>query len=972
MVVLSIPEIEQVCNEFFAGTTPSSHVQSTNYQLETFLNDPECTTSSLLLIKRATSHYSIYFGALGLARSYMKPSVGINQSNALMHKSELLKFVLEKPLPMAVLTSVCKAYACLVKRAWLMKVNKEYPMQDIMGVCASFDEKPIDHKLVLLAVLTNIVNVMLTIDKNASYIIQALHQRVSINFKRSHLVPIFALSVKLIRQFSDDISTLNSFSLGKTEMLERSLTLCKECFAMDSHEANLSDDVSESLNMSANTLEWNEAFSTKSIEALFKLVINSKVEVACECLCILANFCSTRSSRFESKDRCAFLKTFLNGTLDIMKNHSIKLGNQQFYHSFFRLVAIIKGNNRVRELQTLVDYDEFLRVLKDLTLSGIKTMQGSSNNLLYTISSWKPIVSSELYSKSPSTNRLPKYIQHILEAFVTERLAFFEQVVVSGAEDPLDDPSSLSQMLDIVSTLSDICSSEFGRFLLNCFDPLFEQLQSTIKTLSPNELKTIESRITWLVHVLGCVTSGSSDSPKAMSRKTHSAMAIFRIFKLVAYLKDASSSRGFEKLEVAIIAFLAKFENTYIQALSPQAARMYRELNDLCGISNERELMRIVLNKIVSNLTQFSKSYSLISVTLTFLSDLIVDTSSSRLIQTLDETSDFLRSCTRRNLPFLQEQHDHPDCLKIMKCRTKLFAAIGQICDQRLEDTRDENEFIDFVRPFVEAMDNARNRLANHDNSKEIQYLVAGLARDMRGFCSSLTSTTSYSLFLDCIHGKSTDAFATALERFATVPEVTSAILRLLEELSTDRATRFNFPVFSRHGINLVRFVTQSIYSFATNLINLQVSQEELYAKRLKSASICLRIIYLIISQSIVNLGVFEVYNDHCVGNALEALAALCLRIQPENELPIYPKLIRSYFTLMQELAISKIDFFTSLSPQVFSYVVITIRVGLNMPDANIVMRSCSVMFSILMYTFDCVSKRKRSSDSEQIIDLVR
>ncbi|KAI0988976.1 hypothetical protein GJ496_011062 [Pomphorhynchus laevis] len=187
-----------------------------------------------------------------------------------------------------------------------------------------------------------------------------------------------------------------------------------------------------------------------------------------------------------------------------------------------------------------------------------------------------------------------------------------------------------------------------------------------------------------------------------------------------------------------------------------------------------------------------------------------------------------------------------------------------------------------------------------------------------------------------------------------------------------DKATRFNLPTFCPDGLHLVRLLTRSIYTFASNLLNLQVSIEDLYAKKLKAISICLRITYLILSQSIVNLGIFTIYNDHCVNNVLEALAALCIRIQPETELLIYPKLVNSYFTLMQELAIAKIDFFIALSPQVFTYVIVTIQVGLNMPDAIVIMRSCSVLFSILMYIFDCDNKRKRVDNTVQLQNLVQ
>ncbi|KAI0982523.1 hypothetical protein GJ496_008810, partial [Pomphorhynchus laevis] len=532
-----------------------------------------------------------------------------------------------------------------------------------------------NHTLTLIVLLTNIVNAMLNNDKNDSYIIQSNHTRVSINFRRHNLIQIFAFAVRMIRQLSENIEAINSFSSTKAEILERLLFLCKECFSLENQDAGLCDDVNESMSINANTPEWNESFSPTSIRALYKLAVECKIEIACECLCLLANFSCTRFCRFETNDRAAFLKSLLDGILNILKNNSLKLVNQQFYYHFFRLITLTKTNNRVREFQSLIDYEEFLELLKNFTVTGIESMQSSSNNLLYTINAWKPIVSAYTYSNKGNNLKLDRHVLKILEVFISERLKYFDNVVKNNIEDPLDDSSSLSQMLDVVAILSDACSSDFHNFLLECFDPLLDQLQIAFKSIASPELKLIELRLAWLVHVLSCITNCCPDGFKS-SKTTHTAASIFRVFKLIALIKDTATSKRVEKLEIAIIAFLVRFENTYIQALSPHASKLYRQLNELCGISNESELMRILFNKISSNLTLPVNSYLVINVTLSFLSDLIFDGLSPKSFMTLDETVNFIKSCSNRTFPFLNVRHDDPDCLKIMRCRTKLFAGI--------------------------------------------------------------------------------------------------------------------------------------------------------------------------------------------------------------------------------------------------------------------------------------------------------
>ena len=75
-----------------------------------------------------------------------------------------------------------------------------------------------------------------------------------------------------------------------------------------------------------------------------------------------------------------------------------------------------------------------------------------------------------------------------------------------------------------------------------------------------------------------------------------------------------------------------------------------------------------------------------------------------------------------------------------------------------------------------------------------------------------------------------------------------------------------------------------------------------------------------------------------------------------------YPKLSTAYFSLIESLAIIKVDFLANLSIPLFGYVLETISEGFLSHEQTVQNSCCVYLDSFLSYLFRCVKKNTASA----------
>lgn len=143
-----------------------------------------------------------------------------------------------------------------------------------------------------------------------------------------------------------------------------------------------------------------------------------------------------------------------------------------------------------------------------------------------------------------------------------------------------------------------------------------------------------------------------------------------------------------------------------------------------------------------------------------------------------------------------------------------------------------------------------------------------------------------------------------AIELWYHDPQVTTPVLKLFAELVQNRSQRLQFDVSSPNGILLFREASKIICSYGksniklsllpnlffltqfsgSRILNIEVPKDQTYPLKLKGISICFSMLKAALCGSYVNFGVFRLYGDETLDNALNIFVKLLLSI-PQSDL---------------------------------------------------------------------------------------
>lgn len=123
-----------------------------------------------------------------------------------------------------------------------------------------------------------------------------------------------------------------------------------------------------------------------------------------------------------------------------------------------------------------------------------------------------------------------------------------------------------------------------------------------------------------------------------------------------------------------------------------------------------------------------------------------------------------------------------------------------------------------------------------------------------------------------------------AVELWHHEPQVTTPVLKLFAELVQNRSQRLQFDASSPNGILLFREASKVICSYGNHILNVEVPKDQIYPLKLKGISICFSMLKAALCGSYVNFGVFRLYGDEALDNALNTFVKLLLSI-PQSDL---------------------------------------------------------------------------------------
>ncbi|KAJ7426877.1 Exportin-7 [Willisornis vidua] len=582
------------------------------------------------------------------------------------------------------------------------------------------------------------------------------------------------------------------------------------------------------------------------------------------------------------------------------------LSDPNNYHEFCRLLARLKSNYQLGELVKVENYPEVIRLIANFTVTSLQHWEFAPNSVHYLLSLWQRLAASVPYVKATEPHMLETYTPEVTKAYITSRL-------------------------------------ESVHIILRC--------AGAVLVLTP---LLVPGRLTWLVYIIGAVIGGRVSFASTDEQDAMDGELVCRVLQLMNLTDSRLAQAGNEKLELAMLSFFEQFRKIYIGDQVQKSSKLYRRLSEVLGLNDETMVLSVFIGKMQSQTSWFTWAWGIPALGFAVPCCPLVACAPGWL---QSEHFSFLGINNQSNLTD-------------MRCRTTFYTALGRLLMVDLGE--DEDQYEQFMLPLTAAFETVAQMFStNTFNEQEAKRTLVGLVRDLRGIAFAFNAKTSFMMLFEWIYPSYMPILQRAIELWYHDPACTTPVLKLMAELVHNRSQRLQFDVSSPNGILLFRETSKMITTYGNRILTLgEVPKDQVYALKLKGISICFSMLKAALSGSYVNFGVFRLYGDDALDNALQTFIKLLLSI-PHSDLLDYPKLSQSYYSLLEVLTQDHMNFIASLEPHVIMYILSSISEGLTALDTMVCTGCCSCLDHIVTYLFKQLSRstKKRTTPLTQESD---
>ncbi|KPP68145.1 exportin-7-like [Scleropages formosus] len=590
------------------------------------------------------------------------------------------------------------------------------------------------------------------------------------------------------------------------------------------------------------------------------------------------------------------------------------------------LSHLVDGVKRILENpQSLSDpnnYHEFCRLLARLKsnyqLGELVKVENypehwefAPNSVHYLLSLWQRLAASVPYVKATEPHLLETYTPEVTKAYITSRLESVHIILRDGLEDPLDDTGLVQQQLDQLSTIGRCEYEKTCALLVQLFDQSAQSYQELLQSTNSSamDIAVQEGRLTWLVYIIGAVIGGRVSFASTDEQDAMDGELV--VLQLMNLTDSRLAQAGNEKLELAMLSFFEQFRKIYIGDQVQKSSKLYRRLSEVLGLNDETMVLSVFIGKIITNLKYWGQCEPITSKTLQLLNDLSIG-----YPFLMDHFS--VRKLVKLSaVQFMLNNHtsehfsflgvNNQSNLSDMRCRTTFYTALGRLLMVDLGEGPSPGEDEDQFEQFMLPLTAAFEAVAQMFSTNTFNEQEAKLS----------CGTTFLPAPRQC--SSSWQNWSTTGNRILTLGEV---------------------------------------------------PKDQVYALKLKGISICFSMLKAVLSGNYVNFGVFRLYGDDALDNALQTFIKLLLSI-PHSDLLDYPKLSQSYYSLLEVLTQDHMNFIASLEPHVIMYILSSISEGLTALDTMVCTGCCSSLDHIVTYLFKQLSRstKKRPAPMAQESD---
>uniref|UniRef100_A0A8C0UFF2 Exportin 7 n=1 Tax=Cyanistes caeruleus TaxID=156563 RepID=A0A8C0UFF2_CYACU len=937
-----------------------------------FTNSPECLSKCQLLLERGSSSYSQLLAATCLSKLVSRSSNPLPLEQRVDIRNYVLNYLATRPkLATFVTQALIQLYARITKLGWFDCQKDEFVFRNVINDVTRFLQDSVEHCIIGVTILSQLTNEINQADTSHPL---TKHRKIASSFRDSSLFDIFTLSCSLLKQASG--KALNLHDESQHGLLMQLLKLTHNCLNFD-FIGTSTDESSDDLCTVQIPTSWRSAFLDSST-LQFRWCREGKIPslprshpgflgrfpfFRGQVLSCLVQIASVRRSLFNNAERAKFLSHLVDGVKRILENPQ-SLSDPNNYHEFCRLLARLKSNYQLGELVKVENYPEVIRLIANFTVTSLQHWEFAPNSVHYLLSLWQRLAASVPYVKATEPHMLETYTPEVTKAYITSRLESVHIILRDGLEDPLEDTGLVQQQLDQLSTIGRCEYEKTCALLVQLFDQAAQSYQELLQSASasPMDLAVQEGQSATFPKI----PPGIPGKPRPESRE--------RVLQLMNLTDSRLAQAGNEKLELAMLSFFEQFRKIYIGDQVQKSSKLYRRLSEVLGLNDETMVLSVFIGKIITNLKYWGRCEPITSKTLQLLNDLSIGYPSGRWefpvrkLVKLSAVQFMLNNHTSEHFSFLGINNQ--SSLSDMRCRTTFYTALGRLLMVDLGE--DEDQYEQFMLPLTAAFEAVAQMFStNSFNEQEAKRTLVGLVRDLRGIAFAFNAKSSFMMLFEWIYPSYMPILQRAIELWYHDPACTTPVLKLMAELVHNRSQRLQFDVSSPNGILLFRETSKMITTYGNRILTLgEVPKEQVYALKLKGISVCFSMLKAALSGSYVNFGVFRLYGDDALDNALQTFIKLLLSI-PHSDLLDYPKLSQSYYSLLEVLTQDHMNFIASLEPHVIMYILSSISEGLTALDTMVCTGCCSCLDHIVTYLFKQLSRstKKRSTPLAQESD---
>ncbi|XP_015631473.1 uncharacterized protein [Oryza sativa Japonica Group] len=930
----SLAQLELLCEKLYNSRDSAERAHAESI-LKCFSENSDYISQCQYILDNASTPY-----ALMLASSSLLNQVN-DRSLSLQLRLDIRNYVINylatrgPKLQTFVIKSLIQLVCRITKFGWF----DDDKFRDIVKEAADFlSLASQDHYFIGLKILYHLVGEM----NQANAMPLTLHRKIACSFKDQFLLQIFQISLTSLHQLKSEVPD---------DFRRDPLLLALRCLSYDFVGCPV-DESSEEFGTVQLPASWRPLLQDPSTVQIFfdyyKVNDTCVSKEALECLVRLA---SVRRSIFvEDPSRTQFLSHLMSGTKEILQTGQ-GLADHGNYHEFCRLLGRFKVNFQLSELLSIEFYGEWIGLVAEFTTKSLLSWQWASNSVYYLLSLWSRLVTSVPYLKGDTPSMLDETVPKITEGFITSRINSVQASFANdSSDDTLDNVDVLQEQLESLPYLCRFQYQNSSIYIINIMEPLLQAYMERSRLPAPgdaNELSVIEGQLTWLVHIIAAIlkirqTIGCSQE----SQELIDAELAARVLQLINVTDTGVHAQRYQvlskqRLDRAILIFVQNFRRSYVgdQAMH-SSKQLYARLSELLGLNDHLVLLNVIVGKIATNLKCYAECEDVIDHTLSLFLELASGYMTGKLLLKLESTKFIIANHSRETFPFLEEY-------RCARSRTTFYYILG--CLIFMEDT--PVKFRSFMEPLLQVAVNLEATADAAFRTDVVKYAFIGLMRDLRGIAMATNSRRTYGLLFDWLYPSRMPLLLKAISLYADEPEVTTPLLKFMCEFVLNKAQRLTFDSSSPNGILLFREVSKLIVAYGSRILLLP-NGTDIYGSKYKGIWISLAVLSRALCGNYVNFGVFELYGDRALADALDISLKMSLSV-PLSDILAFKKLSKAFYGYIEVLFSNHITFVLNLDTNTFVHIVSTLESGLKGLDTGISTQCASAIDSLAAFYFN-------------------